>query len=95
MDQLSRCFCSSFRCVSPGLEFGPPRILQAWILGRLRYATERTAQKRRLHGVSEHKGGILIDVIRWQVTAIDGATGALDDGRCFFEVKIAAYDRIR
>ena len=32
-------------------------------------------------GVSEHKGGILIDVICWQVTAIDGATGALDDGR--------------
>ena len=95
MDQLSRCFCSFSRCVSSGLEFGPPRILQAWILGRLRYATERTAQKRRLHGVSEHKGGILIDVIRWQVTAVDGATGALDNGRCFFEVKIAAYDQIR
>ena len=42
----------------------------------------------------EYKGAILIDVICWQVTAVDGATGALDDGRYSFEVKIAASDRI-
>ena len=45
-------------------------------------------------GVSEYKGAILIDVICWQVTALDGATGALDDDRYSFEVKIAASDRI-
>lgn len=58
------------------------------------YATEKTANKRRLHGVSEYKGAILIDVICWQVTAVDGATGALDDGRFSYEGKIAASGRI-
>ena len=54
----------------------------------------KDSEERRLHGVSEYIGAILSDVICWQVTAADGATGALDDGRCSFEVKIAASDRI-
>ncbi len=55
---------------------------------------QRTKGACCLHGVSEYKGAMLIDVICWQVTAVDGATGALDDGRYSFEVKIAASDRI-
>ena len=86
------------------MEFGPGESVQAWIPGQatVRYAKvltssmlpKRQRTKGACNGVSEHKGAILIDVICWQVTAIDGATGALDDSRYSFEVKIAASDRI-
>ena len=87
-----------------GLEFGPRESFQAWVPGEatVRYAKvltfsmlpKRQRTKGACNGVSEYKGAILIDVICWQVTAIDGATGALDDSRYSFEVKIAASDQI-
>ncbi len=93
MEQLSGCSSSFLRCFWLAWSWSPANLSTI----DSREATvcyRKTATKRRLHGVSKYIGAMLTDVICWQVTAVDGATGALDDGRCSFEVKIAAYDRI-